>query len=75
MIIPIRCVTCGKVLANKWTTYQKKLASKDKENESHETKPEFLEPRYQKDILREIGVERMCCVRHMLSHVDLIDRI
>ena len=27
MIIPIRCFTCGKVLADKWNEYEKSLTS------------------------------------------------
>lgn len=39
MIIPIRCFTCNKVLANKWRTYLKKVAeldSKTKKRPTHE---------------------------------------
>ena len=25
MIIPVRCFTCGKVIGNKWETYQQKI--------------------------------------------------
>eukprot|EP00873_Tetraselmis_striata_P019268 jgi/Tetstr1/439532/TSEL_027961.t1 len=27
MIIPIRCVTCGKVIADKWREYERKVAA------------------------------------------------
>lgn len=30
MIIPIRCFTCGKVVANKYETYLQKLADGEK---------------------------------------------
>lgn len=81
MIIPIRCFTCGKVLANKWTTYQKRLAESKEAHEAAEEaaptpgQPAFLDAHFQKKILDDLGLDRMCCRRHMLSHVDLIDII
>jgi len=85
MIIPVRCFTCGKVLANKWTTYQKRLVESKEAHESEEaessepaadgTRPAFLDSHFQKKILDDLGLDRMCCRRHMLSHVDLIDII
>lgn len=57
MIIPIRCMTCGKVLADKWE-YYKAAVEKD--------------PSSAKRVLKELGLTRMCCCRHMLGHKDLI---
>eukprot|EP00873_Tetraselmis_striata_P033767 jgi/Tetstr1/454031/TSEL_040950.t1 len=31
MIIPVRCVTCGKVLADKWRAYQVKTGAREEE--------------------------------------------
>lgn len=87
MIIPVRCFTCGKVLANKWNYYKDKLKeSKDKvaqkrveEDEDldmHERDPMvYFDKNIQKELLDELGLKRMCCRRHMLTHVDLIDII
>lgn len=33
MIIPVRCFTCGKVLADKWAYYQRKCAEVDSDDE------------------------------------------
>jgi DNA-directed RNA polymerase subunit N len=74
MIIPVKCVTCGKVLADKWEYYKKKCEEMDKKNET-DKKPEskyFKEP-FRKQILDELELDRYCCRRHMLSHVDIID--
>jgi len=40
MIIPIRCFTCGKVLANKWTAYTKMIEEKEKEKEKEKEEEE-----------------------------------
>lgn len=96
MIIPVRCFTCGKVLADKWEYYKDRCrelehqtggVSKKKEAKDTKEKKEikeieddvpmskyFSEP-FKKDILDELGLDRYCCRRHMLGHVDIIDNL
>jgi DNA-directed RNA polymerase subunit N (RpoN/RPB10) len=79
MIIPIRCFTCGKVLANKWEDYQKEVEKlekieNEKEKDTGEKDKRFDNLKTGK-ILDALGLDRMCCRRHMLGHVDLIDII
>jgi DNA-directed RNA polymerase I, II, and III subunit RPABC5 len=82
MIIPIRCFTCGKVLANKWNYYVKKVNELE-ENGSKKVNLDiktrdpkvYFKDNMQKTILDHMGLDRMCCRRHMLGHVDLIDKI
>lgn len=57
-IIPISCWSCGKILANKWATFQKLLEA--------EWAPS--------DALNELEIRRICCRRMMLTHVDVIDK-
>jgi DNA-directed RNA polymerase subunit N (RpoN/RPB10) len=73
MIIPIRCVTCGKVLADKWEYYVRKC----KEQKDNETtmKEKFFFDQYTKEILDDLGLEKYCCRRHMIGHVDIIDHL
>ena len=59
MIIPIRCMSCGKPIAHLWEPYQEKI----KKGES------------KKKALDELGLERYCCRAVFLGHVDLIDTI
>lgn len=80
MIIPVKCFTCGKVIADKWNAYQKMVA--DQENkESKEMKKnndglvENFDENLKGPILDKLGLERLCCRRHLLSHIDLIDVI
>ena len=59
MIIPIRCFSCGKLVGDKWEAFSKRVAAGEPP----------------KEILDDVGVERYCCRRMLLSHVDLIDNI
>lgn len=59
MIIPIRCFTCGKVIANKWEEFKKRIAAGESSN----------------DILDSLGFTRYCCRRMLISHVELIDEL
>ena len=75
MIIPVRCFTCGKVIADKWLKYQKECAKL----EDAPKKDDVALPNYDTfmkgKILDDLGLERICCRRHMLGHVDLIDNL
>ena len=84
MIIPIRCFTCHKVIGNKWDYYKKKVDEHDtktkkefqlKDLEINDKKNIFFSDDYKGKILDEIGLTKICCRRHMLGHVDLIDLI
>lgn len=76
MIIPVRCFTCGKVLADKYDYYVeevKKLQEKKEEEPSQEIK-HFGVARTGA-ILDKLGLTRYCCRRHLIAHVDLIEII
>lgn len=62
MIIPVRCFTCGKVIAHKWLSYLKQLEEKKKAGVKDA----------EKSILDEMGFNRYCCRRMFLGHVDLV---
>ena len=76
MIIPIKCVTCGMVLADKYRYYleevrKRKLAkSQDIHNVLYLTR-EFTEKTAEGEVLDELGLTKMCCRRHLLTHVDI----
>jgi DNA-directed RNA polymerase subunit N (RpoN/RPB10) len=59
MIIPIRCFTCGKIIANKWELYIELLNQNCSENSA----------------LDILGLRRYCCRRMLLTHVDLIEKL
>ena len=57
MIIPIRCFSCGKPVAQLWKDFQERTAAGEDA----------------KKVMDDLGVERYCCRALMLGHVDLID--
>ena len=73
MIIPIRCFTCGKVLADKWKYYQNETKLKEDTiiNVNAKTAQKTIEGK----TMDKLGLTRYCCRRVMLSHVDLINII
>jgi DNA-directed RNA polymerase subunit N (RpoN/RPB10) len=78
MIIPIKCFTCGMVIANKYRFYQqevrkRKLTKKvgyDIDKVIYLTK-EFHDKTPEGEVLDELGMKKMCCRRHFLTHVDI----
>ena len=74
MIIPIRCFTCGKIMADK-TDYYNKEKAKLKEND--ETDPSFkhFSQIHTKEILDDLGLIRYCCRRNLISNVDMMNII
>jgi DNA-directed RNA polymerase subunit N (RpoN/RPB10) len=71
MIIPVRCVTCGKVVGDKWRWFQRRLGESDKD--SGETVDQ--EKSKKASLMDEAGLKRMCCRRHLLTTVDVMDKI
>lgn len=77
MIIPIKCFTCGKVLADKYRTYQENVRSKKLAAKVDVVKVLYLtEDNKGKtpegETLDDMFITKMCCRRHMLTHVDII---
>jgi len=90
MIIPVRCFTCGKVIGNKWQLYMN-LIQGDYSDKCGAAKPGtycrplWLTPRRRssmdgargrcREALDALGLDRYCCRRMLLTHVDLIERL
>lgn len=77
MIIPIRCMNCGNVLADKWLFYLEKVKEL---RGSEQAGPLYMDGKSVPDtpenkVLNALGLRRYCCRKHMLTHVDLIDKI
>ena len=76
MIIPIKCFTCGNVLADKYLYYIKEVRQ-IKMNEGMNTKEvvyldeEKMEKTPEGKVLDRLNFKKMCCRRHMLTHVDI----
>ena len=68
MIIPIRCFSCNRVIASDFRKFQKKI------NEIREKRREPT-PEEISNIMDDLGLEKYCCRRMILSHIELIDEI
>ena len=75
MIIPVKCFTCGKVLADKYQYFERTVRER-KVNKNEEQiiylTPDNIKKTYEGEILDELGLKKMCCRRHMLTHVDVL---
>ena len=73
MIIPVKCFTCGKVLADKYRYFKRTTKErKDKKDTTIYLTMENMDKSVEAIVLDEIGIKKMCCRRHMLTHVDVI---
>lgn len=82
MIIPIRCFTCNKVIAHLWDEYLNQIQMAYIETDVKNNRKnrfvniEELENKtVEGHILDKLGLNKYCCRRMMLSHVDLCDKI
>jgi DNA-directed RNA polymerase subunit N len=57
MIMPVRCFTCGKLVADRWEEFARRVKAGEKP----------------KQVLDEMGMKRYCCRRMFISQVDVID--
>jgi len=76
MIIPVKCFTCGEVLADKYRYYQEEVRKIKAENDMNVDKVIYLtEDNIKKtpegEVLDKLKLNKYCCRRHMLTHVDL----
>jgi DNA-directed RNA polymerase subunit N (RpoN/RPB10) len=82
MIIPVKCFTCGKVLADKHEWYMTQVREhKIKEGESgcniNSTNTvsyldiHKVEKTIEGKVMDQLCLTKMCCRRHMLTHVNI----
>jgi len=76
MIIPVKCFTCGKVLADKYLYYQKEVRKIKVSNSIDNEKVIYLDENKLKKtpeglVLDQLKITKICCRRHMLTHVDI----
>jgi DNA-directed RNA polymerase I, II, and III subunit RPABC5 len=76
MIIPVKCFTCGNVLADKYRYYQTEVRRiKTSKGLSIEKVVYLTKTNVEKtaegEVLDTLGLTNVCCRRHMLTHVDI----
>ena len=59
MLVPVRCITCGNLVADKFEDYQNKVKSGE-------------EPA---KVLDSLGIKRYCCRRMLLTTVETIQQV
>ncbi|MGH1568382.1 MAG: DNA-directed RNA polymerase subunit N [Nitrosopumilus sp.] len=59
MLIPVRCLTCGKLIADKFDDYQTKIKAGEDPTKT----------------LDSLGLERYCCRRMLLTTVETIQQV
>jgi len=59
MLVPVRCFTCGNLIADKFEDYQTKVKSGEKPSQ----------------VLDSLGIKRYCCRRMLLTSVETIQQI
>ena len=59
MLIPVRCFTCGNLIADKYEDYQNRIKTGE-------------EPA---KVLTSLGIERYCCRRMLLTSVETIQQV
>jgi len=86
MIIPIKCMTCNKTLADKYDWYDEEIQKLTKQMEEKSDKPKKITKKEEAiqeslqyfdevktgEILNKMGLTRYCCRRMMIGHVDMM---
>ena len=75
MIIPIRCFTCGKVIADQIDYYKKECDKQLKDSKKKEERFKHFSDNHNGEILNKLGVTRYCCRRMFISDVDMMEII
>ena len=76
MLIPVKCFTCGKVLADKYRWYQVEVRKLKMSNDMTIEKVVYLtkentEKTAEGKVMDRLNLNKYCCRRHMLTHVDI----
>ena len=58
MMIPVRCFTCGTVVGEHWDEYTMRVGEGNEDPAA---------------VLDDLGIERHCCRRMMVSNTELVD--
>ena len=76
MIIAVKCFTCGTVLADKYRFYLREVLKRKIANDQNSERVVYLtkanfDKTVEGDVMDYLGLNKVCCRRHMLTHVDL----
>ena len=77
MIIPIKCVTCGNVLANKYRYFLEQVRKQKMESGQQINKVTYYSKTTEDketpeaEVMNNLKLRNVCCRRVMLTHVDI----
>jgi len=77
MIIPVKCFTCGNVLADKYNYYKRQIAAEKSKNSEDPNAVIYLtqdniKKTIEGKVMDDLGLKKICCRRHFLTHVDIV---
>ena len=81
MLIPVRCYSCGKVLANKYEYFHNELNRKKLAMNTTEdpliinVNAADIKKTIAGELMDELGLTRICCRKVMLTSINIIDEI
>jgi DNA-directed RNA polymerase subunit N (RpoN/RPB10) len=80
MIIPIRCFTCGRVMADIADFYEsEKEKLKEAMDKADKKEVDKIYKNFEKihtvEILNKLGLKRYCCRRNLIANIDMMDVI
>ena len=76
MLIPVKCFTCGHVLADKYQWYEAEVKKKKAKNDMEIERVIYLtkeqkEKTPEGEVMDKLNLHKYCCRRHMLTHVNI----
>ena len=74
MIQPIRCFTCGRVMADIVDYYENEKAN-IKENKKVDKLYKNFDKIHTAHILDNLGLKRYCCRRNLIANIDMMEII
>ena len=72
MIIPIRCFTCGRVMADIVDYYENEKANIE---EIEDKNYKNFDKIHTGKILDKLGLKRYCCRRNLIANIDMMEII
>lgn len=79
--IVVKCVTCGMVLADKYSYYIEEVRKRKLNNQNNDTNIKYKldkvlyltnnykEKTFEGEVLDEMGLNKLCCRRHIITKV------
>jgi DNA-directed RNA polymerase subunit N len=74
MIIPVRCFTCGRVMADIVDYYENEKANIE-ENKKVDKMYKNFDKIHTAHILDKLGLKRYCCRRNLIANIDMMEII